>query len=317
MEDLSDVTSSGAPTSGFTLAEGVYLYALQRAVKESSPNRTQEEQDELSKRLTTLGNWLVNQENMPKPVLEPEQMVEMQTIMFAASCLTSTWIDPLTGALNQDGFAESLQVNLEEDKGPYQLLFVDLDNFKQVNDIHGHEAGDAVLKAFAEILWGNVRHHNRRNDSDSEFDGDDRRNTGTRRREGADNVIDITVSHSGGNPSIDEYFGRKGGDEFVLVAQTDKKGAEAMIERLSAFFVVYDATDKQTYVYKYDENGKVDFGERHDHANLPRTSMSVGGSQIESYDASGIKRAMDNADKSMYKAKKERKKERKSKKLIG
>ena len=37
------------------------------------------------------------------------------------------------------------------------LVMIDLDHFKHVNDMHGHEAGDTVLKGFAEILKKNTR----------------------------------------------------------------------------------------------------------------------------------------------------------------
>lgn len=40
---------------------------------------------------------------------------------------------------------------------PYAVLMIDLDHFKQVNDGHGHDNGDIVLKAFAEILLLSVR----------------------------------------------------------------------------------------------------------------------------------------------------------------
>ena len=40
---------------------------------------------------------------------------------------------------------------------PAALVYLDLDRFKPVNDIHGHAAGDAVLQAVAATLTGNVR----------------------------------------------------------------------------------------------------------------------------------------------------------------
>jgi two-component system, cell cycle response regulator len=39
----------------------------------------------------------------------------------------------------------------------FWVVVIDLDHFKRVNDVHGHEAGDIVLKAFAEILKANTR----------------------------------------------------------------------------------------------------------------------------------------------------------------
>jgi diguanylate cyclase (GGDEF)-like protein/PAS domain S-box-containing protein len=40
---------------------------------------------------------------------------------------------------------------------PYGLVLLDLDDFKQVNDFHGHDSGDEVLRAFGRILLGEVR----------------------------------------------------------------------------------------------------------------------------------------------------------------
>lgn len=40
---------------------------------------------------------------------------------------------------------------------PYALMMLDIDNFKQVNDTHGHPAGDAVLKTLADILRKQLR----------------------------------------------------------------------------------------------------------------------------------------------------------------
>src|SRR4029079_11440866 len=39
----------------------------------------------------------------------------------------------------------------------FWVIAIDLDHFKQVNDTFGHDAGDTVLKAFAEVLKSNTR----------------------------------------------------------------------------------------------------------------------------------------------------------------
>ncbi len=69
-------------------------------------------------------------------------------------------IDPLTDVLNRRGFERELKRSLAYVKrygSSVALLFIDLDDFKPVNDRHGHAAGDAVLKAVAAALTKNVR----------------------------------------------------------------------------------------------------------------------------------------------------------------
>src|SRR5690606_24790493 len=63
--------------------------------------------------------------------------------------------DFLTGLLNRARFQELLAQVLSHSASPPPrgaLLFVDLDNFKDINDSLGHHAGDGVLKRVAEAL---------------------------------------------------------------------------------------------------------------------------------------------------------------------
>lgn len=56
--------------------------------------------------------------------------------------------DPLTGLFNRRGFLNAAKPKIEQcqkDRAPIALIMADLDHFKAVNDVHGHEAGDAVL----------------------------------------------------------------------------------------------------------------------------------------------------------------------------
>jgi diguanylate cyclase (GGDEF)-like protein len=68
--------------------------------------------------------------------------------------------DPLTGLANRRRFDESLQRELSHSDRfghPVSLVLVDIDHFKQVNDSHGHEAGDAVLRTISRMLADGVR----------------------------------------------------------------------------------------------------------------------------------------------------------------
>ena len=69
-------------------------------------------------------------------------------------------VEPLTETLNRRGFERELTRSLAYVKRyavSAALVYLDLDDFKPVNDRHGHAAGDAVLKAIAATLVRHVR----------------------------------------------------------------------------------------------------------------------------------------------------------------
>ncbi|MCP1197894.1 PleD family two-component system response regulator [Notoacmeibacter sp. MSK16QG-6] len=68
--------------------------------------------------------------------------------------------DPLTGLHNRrylEGHLQTLFDRAVKRGAPLSLMMMDLDFFKQVNDRHGHDGGDAVLREFAQRLRRNVR----------------------------------------------------------------------------------------------------------------------------------------------------------------
>ncbi len=70
--------------------------------------------------------------------------------------------DSLTGVENRGQFDQSLKtlVDLSAQGGPtFSLVICDVDHFKQVNDVHGHQAGDEALVKFADLLRKNARSH--------------------------------------------------------------------------------------------------------------------------------------------------------------
>ena len=65
--------------------------------------------------------------------------------------------DALTGLLNRAAIDLALEAALRDDASRVVVLFVDLDGFKEVNDVHGHDAGDLVLREIAARLTSAVR----------------------------------------------------------------------------------------------------------------------------------------------------------------
>ena len=70
-------------------------------------------------------------------------------------------LDPLTGIHNRRYFDERLDeeisLSLRQSK-PLSCLFIDIDHFKQFNDVYGHHIGDLVLKQVAKLIKIQMRH---------------------------------------------------------------------------------------------------------------------------------------------------------------
>jgi diguanylate cyclase (GGDEF)-like protein len=68
--------------------------------------------------------------------------------------------DELTGAANRRAFYEAAQIEIDRMhryKHPFTLVYIDLDNFKAVNDAFGHQAGDRVLKIISAAIMRTIR----------------------------------------------------------------------------------------------------------------------------------------------------------------
>lgn len=81
------------------------------------------------------------------PVIESRQLMQ--------SLKESTLRDPMTGLYNRrflEDYMETLNASIQRRKTSMGILMVDVDFFKQVNDTHGHDAGDNILKELARIL---------------------------------------------------------------------------------------------------------------------------------------------------------------------
>ena len=113
-----------------------------RAARDHLEIRVQERTTELSRANTELTNEIAERKRF-----------EMQLLHMANH-------DPLTGLYNRRRFEEELEKNLrlsEHDSGQGAVLFLDLDQFKDINDSLGHQAGDDLLRGMAELLRSFLR----------------------------------------------------------------------------------------------------------------------------------------------------------------
>jgi diguanylate cyclase (GGDEF)-like protein len=73
---------------------------------------------------------------------------------------TEAGTDPVAGCMNHRAMCRRLDEEIDRAArtgSPLGCLLIDLDNFKQINDRHGHHAGDAILRAVVQALEGELR----------------------------------------------------------------------------------------------------------------------------------------------------------------
>ncbi|MBU1378075.1 MAG: GGDEF domain-containing protein [Alphaproteobacteria bacterium] len=85
----------------------------------------------------------------------------LMLLIVAQKAITESQVasetDPLSGLLNRRGFdrlAQTLVSGAQAAGRPVSAAVFDLDHFKHINDVHGHEVGDAVIAATASVLRG-------------------------------------------------------------------------------------------------------------------------------------------------------------------
>ena len=87
-------------------------------------------------------------------------MAGMSQLGFMMSLVRQATHDGLTGCFARASGEELLDIQFHiasRSGAPLSVVFLDLDNFKQINDSEGHDAGDRVLRTAADLLRANLR----------------------------------------------------------------------------------------------------------------------------------------------------------------
>jgi diguanylate cyclase (GGDEF)-like protein len=104
-------------------------------------------------RVFLLANQLKLKRNQNRLLEELNHFLSIQKDEFEVLAKT----DPLTGLSNRAGTRDLFEYMQNHHGKTYSLIMFDIDNFKEVNDIHGHQIGDEILRELSTLAASLVR----------------------------------------------------------------------------------------------------------------------------------------------------------------
>jgi diguanylate cyclase (GGDEF)-like protein len=165
-DELLRVIAEGAMEA--TGATGARLSAAGGAVVESGDPEAGAEKLELPLvasgetlgRLELTGRGFGKEELMSAASLVSHAAVALENVRLHRLIERQALLDALTGIANRRACEEGLQAEIgraDRLATPLTVILADLDDFKLVNDRHGHAVGDQMLQVFAGVLRENIR----------------------------------------------------------------------------------------------------------------------------------------------------------------
>ena len=157
--------------AGFIAAQAAHEFAIARSDRDRA-REAQERAEEDRKRLAALNDALEERMRETQRLNEALQLKIAEAEALQEQLREQTVRDPLTGLYNRRFLSETsvARIELARRQGtPIAIVLIDIDHFKQINDAHGHERGDDVLRQFAALL----RDRMRRSDITCRFGGEE------------------------------------------------------------------------------------------------------------------------------------------------
>jgi diguanylate cyclase (GGDEF)-like protein len=108
------------------------------------------------------GLWTPERESLLESYLSTSASV-LSNLQLLQTMREQANIDPLTGLYNRrfcKDYARKLMAMARRKDTPLGFIMLDLDHFKNINDVYGHEVGDRILKLFAKTVTQSMRETN-------------------------------------------------------------------------------------------------------------------------------------------------------------
>nr|WP_028634464.1 sensor domain-containing diguanylate cyclase [Pseudomonas parafulva] len=150
---ILNVVGTSAPLAlvGFLLLWWLALIIAQPLWQLAAGARTMDS-PETAERLRRVPAWYFEAAELKRALLFGLNLLQERIGRLNRDAQT----DPLTGLVNRRGLEFSLAL-LQADGRSFSAIVLDIDHFKRVNDNHGHEVGDQVLRRLAELMRGCCR----------------------------------------------------------------------------------------------------------------------------------------------------------------
>ena len=156
---LENMSQSAAATSETTQKARFGILSQHNALKTADVVDTALLQTVIARLAGETKKLIETSDALETQLKKSQKEIEILKNELSAAAQASS-IDPLTGVINRRGFemriTECLKAQ-ESRQGECSVLFIDIDNFKKINDDHGHSVGDRILLAVAQVLKGKTR----------------------------------------------------------------------------------------------------------------------------------------------------------------
>lgn len=95
---------------------------------------------------------------IPKLSKNQANLLHAKKVEYTQSEIAQARIDDLTGLPRRKQFLELALYEGKQHPGPWTIVVMDLDHFKNCNDVYGHHAGDQILRGFSQLLQTTFNH---------------------------------------------------------------------------------------------------------------------------------------------------------------
>ena len=145
--------------AGFIATQVAHEYAVARDDRDRA-REAQERAEVDRRRLATLNDALEERMRESQRLNDALQQKIAEAEALQEQLREQAVRDPLTGLYNRRFLAETsvARIELARRQGTaIAIVLIDIDHFKQINDLHGHGRGDEVLQHFAALLRDRMR----------------------------------------------------------------------------------------------------------------------------------------------------------------